>query len=358
MKIHALQTGTVRVKDSFLHPSPGRRRQLDLLLPGAWSEPLPIHCWAIEHAGTLLLVDTGETATARDVPFARFDVTVEQELPGALAGAGLSLADVSEVVLTHHHGDHVDGVVHVSAPVRVNDVELRFAATAASRVTRRLLRQPLPRGFAPERLVLDDGPFGAFSRSRALSDDRRIVAVATPGHTPGHISVICIDDDGRHVMLAGDVSDTLEQLHARRADAVGPDPAVHVATLQTILAHCAEHPTVYLPSHDPGSAARLRESTIVSRPPERTPMHAVVVNLTITDPQAAAQALHEELVPRVSQAPGFVTGYWTAKGDTALSMFMFETEEAANRMREQAAAGVPPGVVLDGIEVREVVAHA
>jgi hypothetical protein len=87
-------------------------------------------------------------------------------------------------------------------------------------------------------------------------------------------------------------------------------------------------------------------------------MHAVVVNLTITNPEAATWALHEQLVPRVSQAPGFVTGYWTAKGNTALSMFMFETEEAANAMSEQAAAGVPDGVVLDGIEVREVVAHA
>jgi hypothetical protein len=60
----------------------------------------------------------------------------------------------------------------------------------------------------------------------------------------------------------------------------------------------------------------------------------------------------------VSQAPGFVTGYWTTKGNTALSMFIFDTEEAAHRMRDQAAAGVPAGVVLDGAEVREVVAHA
>jgi hypothetical protein len=29
-----------------------------------------------------------------------------------------------------------------------------------------------------------------------------------------------------------------------------------------------------------------------------------------------------------------------------------------NRMSEQAAAGVPDGVVLDGVEVREVVAQA
>ena len=87
-------------------------------------------------------------------------------------------------------------------------------------------------------------------------------------------------------------------------------------------------------------------------------MHAVVVNLTITDPDAAGQALHEQLVPRVSQAPGFVAGYWTVKGGTALSMFMFETEAAAYLMSEQAAAGVPTGVILDTIEVREVVAHA
>jgi N-acyl homoserine lactone hydrolase len=125
---------------------------------------------------------------------------------------------------------------------------------------RRVLRQPLPSGFAPEPFALDGGPFGAFARSRPLSDDGRIVAVATPGHTPGHISVICVDDDGRHVMLAGDATDTLEQLQARRADAVGPDTKVHVATLETILAHCEQHPTIYLPSHDPGSAARLAEA--------------------------------------------------------------------------------------------------
>jgi N-acyl homoserine lactone hydrolase len=264
MRIHALTTGTVRVKHAFLFPRPGPRRQLDLFLPGPWSDPLPIHCWAIEHDGRLLLVDSGETAAARNIPFARFEVAPEHELQAAIAAAGLSLDDVSEVVLTHHHGDHVDGLVHVRAPVRINDAELRFVATAFPRVMRRVLRQPLPPGFAPEPFALDGGPFGAFPRSRALSDDERIVAVDTPGHTPGHVSVICIDDSGRHVMLAGDATDTLEQLHARRADAVAPDIKAHVATLDTILTHCAHHPTVYLPSHDPESAARLADAITVS----------------------------------------------------------------------------------------------
>jgi glyoxylase-like metal-dependent hydrolase (beta-lactamase superfamily II) len=263
MKIHALTTGAVRVKHSFLFPSSGRRRQLDLFMPGPFSDPLPIHCWAIEHEGVLRLVDTGETAVARDVPFARMEVAREQELPGAMAAAGLILDDVSEVVLTHAHGDHVDGLVHVRGRVLINETELRAARSPMARVMRRILRQSLPPRFAPEAFVLDDGPFGAFPRSRMLSDDGRIVAVETPGHTPGHVSVICIDDAGRHVMLAGDATDTLEQLHARRADAVGPDPKIHIATLDTILAHCAQHLTVYLPSHDLDSASRLTATTTV-----------------------------------------------------------------------------------------------
>jgi len=263
MRIHAISTGSVRVKQSFLFAGTGPRRQLDLFLPGPWSDPLPIHCWVVEHNEQVLLVDTGESATVRNIPFARFEVTPAQELPGAIAAAGLSLDDVSQVVLTHHHGDHVDGLVHVHAPALINEAELEFLRTPFPPVMRRILRQPLPPGFDPQPLALSDGPFGAFQRSRALSDDGRIVAVATPGHTPGHMSVICVDDDGRHVMLAGDATDTLEQLHALRADAVGPDPKVHRATLETILAHCAQHPTVYLPSHDPESAARLAGGTTV-----------------------------------------------------------------------------------------------
>jgi glyoxylase-like metal-dependent hydrolase (beta-lactamase superfamily II) len=264
MKIHALTTGAVRVKRSFLVPSHGLRRQLDLFLPGAWSDPLPIHCWAIEHDERLLLVDTGETAAARNVPFARFEVTREQELPAAMTAAGLDLEDVSETVLTHAHGDHIDGLVHVRGRVMANEVELAYVAAPFPRVMRRVLRQPLPPGFAPEPFALDSGSFGAFPRSRALSDDGRIVAVDTRGHTPGHLSVICVDDSGRHVILAGDATDTLEQLHALRADAIAPDPEVHVATLSTILAHCAQQPTIYLPSHDPESAARLAGAITVS----------------------------------------------------------------------------------------------
>jgi glyoxylase-like metal-dependent hydrolase (beta-lactamase superfamily II) len=261
MRIHPLTTGTVRLKRSFLFAATGWRRQLNLFLPDEWSGPVPIHCWAIEHEDKLLVVDTGETADAHDIPFAHFEVTAEQELPGGLAAAGLKLADVTTVVLTHMHGDHMDGGVHIRGPVQVTAEELAFTRTAMARVLQRLLKQPIPPGVDFRPMTLTGPPFGAFPASLALSDDGRILAVPTPGHTPGHISVICIDDEGRHVFIAGDATDTVEQLRAVRPDAVAPKPAVSIKTMETILAHAREHPTVYLPSHDPESVARLEAGT-------------------------------------------------------------------------------------------------
>ena len=87
-------------------------------------------------------------------------------------------------------------------------------------------------------------------------------------------------------------------------------------------------------------------------------MHAVVVKVTVSDPEGSMGPLREQVVPRVSEAPGFVEGYWTRKDDTGLSMVVFETEAAANGASEQVRAMIPVGVTLESIEVREVVASA
>jgi hypothetical protein len=87
-------------------------------------------------------------------------------------------------------------------------------------------------------------------------------------------------------------------------------------------------------------------------------MHAVVVRVTINDPEAAESALREQVVPGVSQAPGFVAGYWTRKDNGGLSMLIFESEEAASRMGDRVSGMVPDTVTLESVEVREIVAHA
>jgi hypothetical protein len=87
-------------------------------------------------------------------------------------------------------------------------------------------------------------------------------------------------------------------------------------------------------------------------------MHAVVVTVTISDQEVAESHLREQIVPQVSQAPGFVAGYWARKEDSGLGMVMFESEDAANAMSERVRSMAPDAVRIENIEVREVVAHA
>jgi hypothetical protein len=87
-------------------------------------------------------------------------------------------------------------------------------------------------------------------------------------------------------------------------------------------------------------------------------MHAVVVRVSINDQDAADSHLREQVVPGVSQAPGFVAGYWTRKDDTGLAMVLFESEEAAQGMSERVPSMIPDAVTLENTEVREVVVHA
>jgi len=158
------------------------------------------------------------------------------------------------ILLTHVHMDHV-GSLDVLAE-QLNGIEVAVGRRESRFLTRDFHTEP---GEATNK-VRGSFPKVQTIPSVLLTEGEcygSLKVIATPGHTPGHISVICVEDSGRHVMLAGDATDSLEQLQAVRADAIAPDPKVHVATLQTILAHCAQHPTIYLPSHDPESAARL-----------------------------------------------------------------------------------------------------
>jgi len=66
-------------------------------------------------------------------------------------------------------------------------------------------------------------------------------------------------------------------------------------------------------------------------------MHAVVARVDIGgDPETAHQNLRDHVIPRVSQAPGFVAGYWTRSDDgrDGLSMIVFDSEEGARRAAE------------------------
>ena len=90
-------------------------------------------------------------------------------------------------------------------------------------------------------------------------------------------------------------------------------------------------------------------------------MHVVVVRVTIEDFDRGREALEQHVVPQVKQAPGFVAGYWSRSDDASngLGVIAFESEENARAVAGMIESeGGDPGVKLEGVEVREVVASA
>ena len=273
MMIHAIQTGSVRVKLAQLDaPHPGPMGIVGVLLDSEWSGWLPTYAWAVEHRDGIIVVDTGQAAYLLEEvrrslhPFlhncAQFEMAPELEVGPQLSTLGIGPRDVKQVVLTHMHIDHDAGLSHFpQSTIRVAPGEIANARGVLGAIRGHLPRR-WPTWFDPQDLDLVDGTYGPFAASRRLTADGSVIAVATPGHTANHLSVI-VEDDDASIFLAGDTSYTEALMLAGKIDGVSPNAAVTAGTLATIRQFATERPVVYLPTHDPEAGARLARRQIV-----------------------------------------------------------------------------------------------
>ncbi len=267
MRVHVIETGRVQIKASqIVGRGHGLARRIAPLLDAEWSEWLPVNAYAIEHRDGVILVDTGVSAGVKRLPrwhpyfhfCVRFDTEPEEEAGPQLRALGIGSADITRVVLTHLHIDHDSGLGHFAmSEILVSPAELQRATGAAGQL-RGYLPQRWPKAFDPKPLILDDGPYGPFPRSKRLTPDGAIVAVATPGHTRHHLSVI-VEDDDKTVFIAGDASYNERTMLKGTIDGVSDNEDQAAATLTAIRAFVEARPTVYLPAHDPEATQRLAE---------------------------------------------------------------------------------------------------
>jgi glyoxylase-like metal-dependent hydrolase (beta-lactamase superfamily II) len=266
MKVHAIQTGFVRIKSAQVEGrGHGLSRRLAIFTDTNWTEWLPTYAWAIDHPEGIIVVDTGQGAhlleSGRSLhPYVRWEVAFrierEQEIGPQLRALGIASRDVKRVVLTHLHMDHDGGLAHFpESEILVASGELQTARGYLGRL-RGYLPHRWPSWFDPKPLSLAAESFGPFAASRRLTQAGDVVAVATPGHTADHISVVVQDGDIDY-FLAGDTSYNEDLMLEGRLDGVSADEQVTIATLDAIRRFARSRPTVYLPTHDPEAADRL-----------------------------------------------------------------------------------------------------
>jgi glyoxylase-like metal-dependent hydrolase (beta-lactamase superfamily II) len=276
LRIHTIQTGTVAIKTRQVSGrGRGALRPYITLLDTTWTEPLPIYAWVIEHPEGLIVVDTGETARVAEPgyfpwwhPYYRLGlrewVRPEDEIGPQLRALGFAPADVRWVLLTHFHTDHAGGLPHFPrSEILVSRTEYR-AASGFRGQRSGYLPQHWPTWFAPHLIDFASLPFGPFPSSYPLTRAGDVHLVPTPGHTPGHYSVI-VQEDGHALFFAGDTSYRQHLLLEQAVDGVTRDVALYQQTSQQIRTFLQSVPTIYLPSHDPESAHRLAtRNTVVT----------------------------------------------------------------------------------------------
>jgi N-acyl homoserine lactone hydrolase len=272
MRIHAIQTGRVRIKavqiESRAH---GLSRRLQPVVSREWAEWTPVYAWAIEHPEGVIVVDTGSSAQLKRLPrwhpyfqlAVRFDIEPEQEVGPQLRSRGIGPGDVKTVVMTHLHVDHDGGLAHFPASCILADSDEIARAVGIAGAILGYLPNRWPSWFDPQPFAWQSPAYGPFARSTPITEAGDVIAVPTPGHTPGHVAVIVRDGD-QDIVLAGDTS-YLETTMLRGAvDGVSPDEAVAKATLAVLRDFCSTRPTIYLPTHDPQSGERLRARQTVA----------------------------------------------------------------------------------------------
>lgn len=200
--------------------------------PGAWCDyggetaRFPLTTFVIRTPERTLLVDTGLGPR-----IGRFSGACG-ELPSALAASGITPERVDAVLFTHLHPDHVgwncserDGVwtpTFANARYVVNRAEWqRWAGVDAGFVARNIL--PLEGSGQLE--LVDDG----------YEPAPGIALLSTPGHTPGHVSVL-LYAGGEGAVISGDaVHHPVEIEHLDWSPEADDDPELAAISRQALV---------------------------------------------------------------------------------------------------------------------------
>jgi N-acyl homoserine lactone hydrolase len=228
-KVYALRLGTITLDVAgVLHGRP----------PGSLID-IPVWSAALEGQGRRILIDTGFADPARwsaDNPCRQEE---GETLPAALAELGWATRDIDIVINTHLHFDHCE-----------NNPALDRAQFFVSRAEWEFARAPVPSQRSSYQAAWTGGAV-TWRNYHLVGEDNYQVApglriIQTPGHTPGHQSVLVDTAEGT-LCVAGDAACLMENLTVPLAPAVNTSVEQSLGSIRRI---CSSADRILM-NHDP-----------------------------------------------------------------------------------------------------------
>lgn len=234
---------------------------------------VPVPAFLIRHPSAgAILVDTGlhpSIATDPQQNFgslgARFGkpaLEPGEDVPAQLRKRGLDPGEIPIVVMTHLHLDHASAISELpNSTFVVSETEWRFAASGPKPLLNGYRRAHYDYAFDYRTIDFDRAninSYAGFGRTFDLFGDGSIRLAYTPGHSPGHMSVI-LHLAERDFVIGGDVVYMLAQLEGSEPAAPRPYDAHNLRrSIQELRLFHRQFPdAVITPGHDPDFYARI-----------------------------------------------------------------------------------------------------
>jgi N-acyl homoserine lactone hydrolase len=217
-------------------------------------------CWLIRRGNEWLLWDTGVPQSALNDPKGWSTLPqlivyhLDKTLTDQLAAIGLKTDDITYVAISHTHGDHIGNVgVFANSTVLMQRAEYEWIGSPDGpndnvNQLKALARKLLG---TPKHLKLLAGDTDVFG-------DGSVTLVSTPGHTPGHQSLLVHLKNSGFIILSGDVVHLEENFEKNTVPALNTDKAASIASMDRIRRMIATYRAKLFINHDKAQSDTLK----------------------------------------------------------------------------------------------------
>ena len=216
--------------------------------PTPWRKAeMPVGCYLVQHGSRYLLWDAG--VSARALGNAHPTIKLKRTISDQLKDLGLRPDQIEMVAISHYHGDHTGQATQFPKARLIIGAEDLQALRQ---------REP-PGGSAPTHVKpwLDGAaPVSALREDLDAFGDGRVVVLRTPGHTPGHLSLL-VKLASRPVLLSGDLWHSHANVVRDEIPAFNTSHADTAASRERVRRLVREQDAVVILQHDDKDIADL-----------------------------------------------------------------------------------------------------